>query len=144
MPCVSQNASWTGDNSPGAGVTPSMVVIVEPSACGANIRHERTAAPSHNTVQAPQTVSSMRMARPFRIGFRIGDGARGESGCGAPAIRGRGMQVVERFDIGERVAHRVGDLLSPEHGAGQRLLRGAEADRGRGCGTDADGDATAF
>src|SRR5215813_2001378 len=65
-PCVSQKASCNGDNSPGPGVTPSIVVIGVPSACGANIRHARTATPSNRTVQAPQTPCSQPACAPLR------------------------------------------------------------------------------
>src|SRR6185437_3954793 len=54
------------DSSPGPGVTPSMVVIAEPVACVANIRQERTAAPSNSTVQAPQTPCSQPAWAPLR------------------------------------------------------------------------------
>src|SRR5215831_8518410 len=55
-----------GDSSPGLGVTPSIVVITEPSACGTNIRQERTATPSASTVQAPQTPCSQPACAPLR------------------------------------------------------------------------------
>ena len=54
------------DSSPGAGARPSTVVISCPSACTANIRHERTGAPSRRTVQAPQTPCSQPTCVPVR------------------------------------------------------------------------------
>src|SRR3974390_1346745 len=66
MPCVSQKASWIGDSSPGLGLRPSIVVMAEPSACGAKIRQERTVTPSSSTVQAPQTPCSQPAWAPFR------------------------------------------------------------------------------
>src|SRR5581483_8643235 len=161
-----------GDSSPGPGVTPSMVVIAEPSACGANIRQERTAAPSTSTVQAPQTpcsqppcapvspslsrkvsskvvrssTSSVCLAPLTRSSMRIsvclgvGDGAYRERARCAAAILGRGVQVVERRDIGERGAHRLADACRIERAAGQLALGGVEPDRRFGRGADADGD----
>src|SRR5258708_11746858 len=41
-----------GESSPGPAASPSMVVMSYPSACTANIRQERTGAPSRSTVQA--------------------------------------------------------------------------------------------
>ena len=43
---------------------------------------------------------------PLRVGARIGDRARGEIDRDAAAVFGRGVQIGERLDIGERVAHR--------------------------------------
>src|ERR1700690_1870870 len=181
MPWVSQKASWIGDNSPGPGVTPSMVVISEPAACAANIRQERTATPSNSTVQAPQTpcsqpawaplrssrsrrqsskvvrgstsisctvpltLSSMRMgSSPLRIAKRIRDGARGQHGGDAAAIGRRGVQVVERVDIAERLLSRGADRFRVERAAGQLPLGALQANRMIGSGADADHDAFAF
>src|ERR1700690_1222305 len=66
MPWVSQKASWIGDNSPGPGVTPSMVMTGVPAACAANIRQERTVTPSNSTVQAPHTPCSQPACAPLR------------------------------------------------------------------------------
>src|SRR5581483_7871775 len=57
-PCSSRNACWTGLNPPSRGAMPSIVVIAAPSACTANIRHDRTATPSTITVHAPHTPCS--------------------------------------------------------------------------------------
>src|SRR5258706_15030250 len=53
-----------GESSPGPDATPSMVVMAYPSACTANIRQDRTEAPSMSTVQAPHTPCSQPACAP--------------------------------------------------------------------------------
>ena len=48
----------SGASEPSGCASPSMVVISAPSACPANIRHERAGSPSTSTVHAPHTPCS--------------------------------------------------------------------------------------
>src|SRR3546814_6832054 len=65
-PWHSRSADWTGDSSPSGDAMPSTVVTSLPSACTANMRHERTAAPSTRTVHAPHTPCSQPRWVPVR------------------------------------------------------------------------------
>src|ERR1700687_1420192 len=176
MPWVSQKASCTGDSSPGPGVTPSMVVMAEPSAWAANIRQERTATPSNSTVQAPRTpcsqpawapvsaswsrrqssrvvrgstsssrtapltLSLMRMGFfPLRVGACVGNGAGGETGRDPTAVFGRGVQIAQWVDIGERLGHGGFYFRGVESAAFQLVLGAVESHGKIGDGADADG-----
>ncbi len=78
------------------------------------------------------------------MGERIGDGARGEIDGDAAAVFGRGVQIGERLDIGERLAHRRVHRLGIERAARQLLLGALEPHGKIGGRADADGDALAF
>ena len=65
-PWWSAKACWTGLSDPSSGERPSIVVTSAPSAWAAKRRHERTAAPSRRTVQAPQTPCSHARCVPVR------------------------------------------------------------------------------
>ena len=54
------------ESSPSGAPMPSIVVTSVPSAWTANMRHERTAAPSTRTVQAPHTPCSQPRCVPVR------------------------------------------------------------------------------
>ena len=59
----SRNAACSGVSSP-SPARPSTVSTLAPSTCAASSRHERTAAPSSRTVQAPQTPCSQPTCVP--------------------------------------------------------------------------------
>src|SRR4029450_4373919 len=65
-PCASMNACWTVDSPPFGPLSPSTVVTSAPSACTANMRHDRTARPSNITVHAPHTPCSHARWVPVR------------------------------------------------------------------------------
>src|ERR1700686_3140360 len=114
------------DSSPGPGVTPSMVVTAEPPACPANIRHERTAMPTNNTVQAPQTPCSQPACAPVSASWsrrQSSNVVRGStsSSCAAPLMLSS-MRMVLFF---LRVAQCIGN------GAGGEIDGGAAAVGGR-------------
>jgi hypothetical protein len=64
-PCSFQNASWIGWSLP-FSASPSIVTMFAPSACTAKRLHDLTAAPSSETVHAPQIEVSQPMCVPVR------------------------------------------------------------------------------
>ena len=66
-PCSMRKPSCSGCSEPSALAMPSMVVILAPSACTANMVQLFTDLPSRSTVQAPQWVVSQPMCAPVRL-----------------------------------------------------------------------------
>ena len=132
-----------GDNSPGPGVTPSMVVIGVPSACAREHQAgaHRDAVEQHGAGAADAVLAAGMGAGEIELvaqaieqrgarldldrvhlavdvefnahglcspahGHGVGDGAHGELHRDAAAVVGRGVQIDERVDIGERGAQR--------------------------------------
>src|SRR6476660_680214 len=137
MPCVSQKASCNGDNSPGPGVTPSIVVIGVPSACGANIRHARTATPSNRTVQAPQTPCSQPTCAPLRPRCsrrQSSNVVRGSTSsvCSAPLT----MRLIRIVFLSDGVGACISNRLSGEADGNPATVfgRGMQIGQGRDIG----------
>src|SRR5262249_46833763 len=88
---------------------------------------------------APLTASLMRMdVLSERIDARVGDCARRKRGRDPAAIVGRGMEVGQRLDIGERRKDHVLDLGAVETVTHQLPLGIRQPDRNVGRGADTD------